>query len=265
MNRFAVAGIDQAAFNVIGVWESVPAADTQGAVSFSDAQSSDEEVLTWQVALPADEAASRVMLEQQVADLEESQAFIEMAGERMRLLTPGPLSFSAGEAAAPEMELMATLVALRGQSTEAVNFGLIPGLPGDWRQTVAEYMAFSRQMLNLMKPTLRVETRSGGSLLAVSHFQLDGDATHSWPTKFQSGKSWQHGKTLRLTLQTRMALFQLFAEVSAGAIALAPRFLGGAGTTILALPATYKYVKNTVAQFKKLRALEKQMSAAHSQ
>ena len=270
MNRFAVTGLDQAAFNIIGGWEAVPAVEAGGAVSFGGTALPDEDVLTWQIGLPADGAASRETLAQQKANLEESQALVALAGQRMRVLTPDMAaetaqSFSAGDDPVPALELMETLAALQGQTTEAVSFGLIPGMPDDWRQTVAEYMAFSRQMLNLMKPALQVETRVGRTLLAVSRFQLDGDAAHSWPADFAAGQTWQHGRTVRLTLQTRMALFQLFAEVSAGAIALAPRFIGGAGTALLALPATYKFVKSTVAQFKKLRTLERQLAAVQSQ
>ena len=262
MSGFAVQGLSADAFAVIGGWRSLP----EDALSFA-AGPEDEETLLWRADLPANELAARELLARQEAELAASEELVVEAGTRLLQLQPGMVaeaaaSFSTVAEMEPEEELLMTLGALRAEVTGDVSFALgLPGLPADWRETVADYLAFTRQMLRLLQPSLQIETRVGETLIAVSRFQLGGDADHSWPVAFPAEQAWQHGRTVRLTLQTRRALLGLMTEVTSGAIVLAPRFLGGGASAILALPATYKFIKSSVAKLRQLRTLEGQLRA----
>ena len=256
---FAVQGLTPDAFAVIGGWQSKP----DDSLSFTTGE--DASVQLWRADLPASETAARAMFGERAAAMEESKRLIAAAGAQMQQLHPEMIagaatSFAARAEVAPADELLLTLGALRAEAGGDVSFALgLPGLPADWRETVRDYFAFSEQMLRLLRPSLQIETRVEAALLAVTELQLDGDANHSWPTSIPAGQAWQHGRTVRLTLQTRQALLQLMAQVTTGAIALAPRFLGGGATAVLALPATYKFIKRTVAQLRQLRVLERQL------
>jgi len=67
-----------------------------------------------------------------------------------------------------------------------------------------------------------------------------------------------HRQILSLTLESRLALLQLLAQTSAGAVALAAKF-SLPGGTVLALPATWRYIQDVMQQAQKIADLQRQI------
>jgi hypothetical protein len=93
-----------------------------------------------------------------------------------------------------------------------------------------------------VQPRLRVDTVQGDRPVAFSLVSLTGHLQTVWA---EEGAAALHDAALRLALDTRRLLLAFLARTAGGAAILAARF-GVAGGPLLALPATYRYLRDVV-------------------
>ena len=257
--HFTVQGLTEGQADLLGIWKPVspPGLAFSAAIATEAELEADDEVV-WSVSLPANPTLASKSVQHQVETLVVTQQAISQAGQALQRLPLHWLeqtSFALEPAADPETTLRRNLAQL--QSGEAkVSFGL--GLPTGWSQTVAEYQAFMQQMFRLLKPTLRVETQVEEALLAYTLVKLSGDSETAWGSQGPSTHIQLHRQILSLTLESRLALLQLLAQTSAGAVALAAKF-SLPGGTVLALPATWRYIQDVMQQAQKVADLQRQI------
>jgi hypothetical protein len=260
--QFTIQGLAGGQADLLGIWQPVSSPGlTFSAPIAAEAELEADDEAIWSVSLPAQPTLASKAVQHQVETLELTQQAISQAGQTLQQLPAHWLeetSFAlepTADSAAPEATLRRNLARLQGGEAE-VSFGL--GLPTDWSQTVAEYKAFMRQVLSLLRPTLRVETRVEGTLLAHTLVRLSGDAATAWSSQGASTHIQLHHQILSLTLESRLALLQLLAQTSAGAAALVAKF-SLPGGTVLALPAAWRYIQGVMQQARKVADLQRQM------
>jgi hypothetical protein len=260
--QFTIQGLAGGQADLLGIWQPVssPGLTFSAPIATGAEREADDEAI-WSVSLPANPTLASKAVQHQVETLEVTQQAISRAGQTLQQLPAHWLeetSFaleSTADSATPEATLRRNLAHLQGGEAE-VSFGL--GLPTDWSQTVAEYKAFMQQVLRLLRPTLHVETRVEGALLAHTLVELSGDFETAWSSQGALTHIQLHRQILSLTLESRLALLQLLAQTSAGAVVLAARLNPPVGA-ILALPAVWRYVQDVVQQAQKVADLQRQM------
>jgi hypothetical protein len=257
--QFTVQGLAGGQADLLGIWKPVsPPGLAFSAPMAAETELEADDEAVWSVSLSANPSLASKSVQHQVETLAVTQQAISQAGQALQKLPPHWLqetSFALEPAADPETILRRNLAQLQSEEAE-VSFGL--GLPTDWSQTLAEYQAFVQQVFHLLKPTLRVETRVEGALLAYTLVELDGDSETAWSSQGLSTHNRLHGQILSLTLESRLALLQLLAQTSAGAVALAAKF-SLPGGTVLALPATWRYIQDVMQQAQKVADFQRQM------
>jgi hypothetical protein len=274
-SQFVIHGLE-AGSDALGLWQVAASPESFASprvpTNAAGGGSENPPPIVWSVSLPADTADAQRSVQQQRHVLQTTHIAIAESGRFLENLSPSPEMVSFGAAGIanmpdPEARLVESLAHLQGDEA-AVSFGSgflpgLPGLPADWRATVAGYQAFVQQTLQLMRPTLRVETKIEEVLLACTQVRLTGDFDTVWveaeqvnPQSQQSrSKQQMHQQILSLTIQSRLAILRLLAQTSVGAAALAARFAipGGA---MVALPAAWRYIQDVVKQAQQLVALK---------
>jgi hypothetical protein len=217
--------------------------------------------IVWSVSLPDNpELAGAIVAERAQAVLA-SQQNLTQGQEMLRTLPAQGVEAAAfaladtAERPSPEIMLQRHLAALH-DTGEAVSFGLT--WPTDWSHTLTDYQAFVQQAVQVLKPTLCVETQVEEAPLAFTRVRFSGDIDTCWADPRSAGHTSLHHHVLSLTLESRLALLQLLANTATGAAMLALRFSlpGGALT---ALPATWRYLQDVMAQGQRVRDLQRQL------
>ncbi len=265
--QFVIHGLEAGA-DALGLWQVVASPESfafsRTPTNAAGGGFSDPPPIVWSASLPVNTADAQRSIQQQRHILHTTQMAIAESGRFLESLSPSQEMVSFGAAGIanlpdPEARLRESLAHLRGDEA-VVSFGSgflskLPGLPDGWQSTVADYQAFVQQALQLMRPTLRVETKIEDVLLAYTQVRLTGDFDTVWVeavktnSQLKQSRSNQqtHQQILSLTIQSRLALLRLLAQTSAGAAALAAKFAipGGA---IVALPAAWRYIQDVVKQ-----------------
>lgn len=239
--RFTVGGIDVAGPELFGLWTAAPET-----VHFGGAEAADGET-RWRVALPDDQDAAAGALRARSAALRTTVAGLEQAGREIRGMSPD-VSFGT-PASAAQRRLRESLRAA-AQAESAVAFGVVDRLrlPENWSENVAEFNGFLVRLGNLVRPGLEVESVVGKRPVAVTRVGLDGDQRTTWHVVAAAAL---HRDTLRLALETRKMLLTLLVRTVGGAAILAGRFVVPGGA-IVALPATYRFIRDVVADVRRL-------------
>jgi len=260
--QFTVQGLVGGQADLLGIWQPVSSPGLAfSAPTATEAKLETDDEAIWSVSLPANPTLASKAVQHRVKTLAVAQHAISQAGQALQKLPAHWLeetSFAleqTADSATPEATLRRNLAQLQGGG-EGVSFGL--GLPTDWSQTVAEYQAFMQQLFRLLRPTLHVETRVEGALLAHTLVELSGDFETAWTSQGALTHIQLHCHILSLTLESRLALLQLLAQTSAGAVVLAARLNPPVGA-ILALPAAWRYVQDVMQQAQKVADLQRQM------
>ena len=253
--------------NPLDVWQVdavIPDDDSSFGASASTEEEDDEVV--WSVSLPVDTALARRTMEARLHTLATRQRAVVRAGQALRNLEDPAEeagAFDLGEApdlSQDEAALLQTLYHLRGDD-EAVSFALgwleRLGKPAvEWDSIVGEYQAFMGQVLYLLRPTLRVETRIEQRLLAHTIVRAGGNVQTAWHRSVGPDEMRLHQQTTQLTLETRQALTLFLAQISAGAASLAVRF-SIPGGNVVALPAAFRFARDVVRRVRSDRLLER--------
>ncbi len=236
--RFAIKGITEGPDDILGIWR----VDSTDGISFDTSGAKEKRVIAWTVDLPEDSGDAADILHQKKKSLAAHSCAIRDAGKNLEDTT------HHGEMSQADATLQYNLACLLCKQPD-ISFGLQDWIPAPWRQTVADFKAFTRQMIDLLKPVLEIRTGIEEMPLAVSKVDLTGDFQTTWFQRADKTRTDLHMQTLSLSLESRLALIQLLAQTSAGAVVLAAKFSlpGGA---VLALPAAWRYIRDIVHQNK---------------
>ncbi len=262
---FFVSGPGAGALEALGF----PAAEPPAETSFAAGGETATTALVWDVNLPAGRNEAWQTLRRQRLTLDVTQASLADAGRQIAALNPAPrdVAFSAQADGGPDpaaARLLDTMAYFREEAHLSTSFGLgWPRLPEGWHESVAGFRHFATDTIRLLQPTMRIQTRLGGALVAISEVRLDGDLTSHWGAEYGAADAEMHAESVMVTLQSRQALLQLLGEAIAGATTLAGRFALPGGV-LLAAPAAFRFIRDIVEQSRALAASERRRQAIRS-
>lgn len=234
-----------------GPWQTagVPAPG----LSFGAPGAPEEGVPIWKADLPADAAQAHAALDAAQEAVRQGDAALEIAEVRVEGLVRqrrGPqafdVSFAPEPLAAPEQELLGLLQEAQYGRT-AVSFGE-PAREGEgWEQAVKEFQAFSERVQRTLTQYAWVETHQEGQLLVRTTVNWIGDMETAWQEALNPDQLGLHRRTLKVALSSRTSMLRSMIVVAAGASKIAV-LLTTPGGAILALPATWKFIRQIHAE-----------------
>lgn len=248
--RYTIIGLDQGLPPILGIWEpaslSFPSFSTLKA---SERPIYDTNEVVWSVTLPENPALAKETTQSRINALNVVRQAVSKSGETLQKLPAHLVESSSftpeyADTTNPEARLGFNLAQMTGLTEET---GLSYSLPDALEQTAANYKVFIQQTLQLLKPTLRVETRVEGTLMAFTQAELDGNLKTVWLNEVTSMHTCLHLQNISFAMESRLALFQFLAQVVSGAAVIAARFSlpGGA---IMALPSVWRYMQDVIKE-----------------
>lgn len=233
--------------NLPDLWQDIPS----DSLSFSEPEESNREIRCL-IYLPdnpfeAEESVSRLE-----RGLQTRFHLLSSAGNFLGIFSAKEeLSFgisSDSDADSPETRLQQHIAWLRSSGKGSLSFGW--GFSDRYSESMSGFETFIRKISAFLKPTLCVESRVRETVFARTRAEIDGDLQTLWnftDMEFSEYVSL-HQRNVSFALDSRTALFQLLAQIIAGATALAVRFSlpGGA---IAALPAAWDYINDIIQQY----------------
>lgn len=169
------------------------------------------------------------------AGLDDAAARLDRVLARAR--SGAAVSFDAG-ADAPERELLQDLASL---DADAVSFST------DEERGPGRFERFFDRLMEQIGATLRVETREGDALVAVTRVELDSDlVTAVGPTG--AGEAIErHRAALAAALFERRSSTRVVLSTVEAAVKIA--IAAGTGNPLLALPAAWKFIRGVMAEW----------------
>jgi hypothetical protein len=246
---FVIRDLPEGSGRLLDIWQVEPISI---AYTTRDAETGSDAVITWSVSLPADPLLAQHLVETQAGLIRQQQQRLVIAEQNLRhlnLASPSEVAFTSGEVAteeSPEMTLRRNLAQM--QATDMVAFGLRDWLP-HWQKTVADYEAYLNRILDLLKPTMRIETMIEERQIACTIIRWNGHLQTAVHPGLATPQAQLHHQTLALVWQTRLALLQLLAKAASGAAILAAKLsLPFPAGPLLALPAAWQYLQDLQQQ-----------------
>lgn len=250
--EFTIKGLAESDHDLLGVWQPSTGSDFAFSGQAADAE---PESVVWSVVVPDDWSAADSALQQQQTNLRLTQRFAHEAKQRLETLSPQTVeavSFSTIDT--PETTLFSNLEHLKSPHQPSSIAFTTSGETDGWWHTLNEYETFMTQLLQLLGPTLQVETQTGTMLLAFSSVGVTSNISTVWQHQSERQAHALHQRTVALCLQSRLALLQLVGQVMVGAAVLAARF-NLPGGQLLALPAAWRYIQDVINQGRAFAAL----------
>ncbi len=257
LSGFVFPGVNEDPF---GMWDVGPA--TSG-ISFAAGEAAQpEEPLHRANFTSIAEGRAQLQLKQEA--LSEQEALLQQAEQRLAEFgrSGSSVSFAASidqplEFVQPEQDLEAALQRL----TVPVSYGLFDRktqaeqqsdleATGQWRQ-------FLEQVREMIANYARVETELAGNSIGQTAVSWTGDFRTIWTPAVSLADMNLHRRNVDVTLQWRLGTMRFVGVVGAGAANVAVK-LGIPGGQLLALPAVWNFVKDVLAEWRKLQAIKKQ-------
>jgi hypothetical protein len=245
--HFAVRGLPESSDRLLDIWQVEPIFG----VSFNpDSPAADNnDMIAWSVSLPAELRLAQHLVEMQAGLINQQQQQMRVAEQNLcdlNLAGPAQAAFSSHNIqvdGSPELTLRRNLAQIQARDTEAA-FGLRDWLP-HWQKTMADYESQLAQILSLLKPTMRVETKIEQRQVACTIIRWNNQLQIVSRPDRAVLHAQLHHQTLALVLQTRLVLLQLLAKASSGAVILAAKLsLPFPVGPLLALPAAWQYLQD---------------------
>jgi len=257
---------------LLGMWEDLP----DDSVSFS----SDYRALSHNgiqeaicsISLSDNPNKAAATLNNMETDLQNIFQAISKGGDSLQnILLTEDFHFSAVSEDNPEIRLYNHLEWLKNGGKDSLSFA--PETEARGLKTASEFDSFIQKVSQFLKPSLCIETRIQETLFAYTRADIDGDLKTIWNgcstgMRFETAERKRkfsihaplHQRSVSFTLDSRTAMLQLLAQITAGAAALAVRFSlpGGAVT---ALPAAWRYIQDIMAQTKQITQTENDKQA----
>jgi hypothetical protein len=167
------------------------------------------------------------------------------AQELDRLSVIRGVSFSAlEELGAQKAALLETVDELR----RPVSFGILPQRIKD-PESYRQWQAFVEQVRQVVAHYARIETALAGSDVGLTSVRWTGDFATTWAPDITADTMKAHLMSVRLTLESRIALMRVVSIVATGAAGLAVKAAIPGGQLLL-LPAIWKFVRDVLAELR---------------
>lgn len=210
-----------------------------------------DDTAVWSVSLPVSTAAAQQTLVRSLAETAHRQQTISQAGHYLQMLNPAAVeavSFSLENSPITAAANLLAVLNYHRQPNQAESFApawlnQLAGLPASWNDTLRECRDFVTQAVELLQPSLRIQTDLAGVRLAQTLVRASGDLETVYLRRSSPPQRELHRHTVQLTLETRQSLAFFLAQVSAGAASLAAKFYVAQW---VALPAAYRFVQDVV-------------------
>jgi hypothetical protein len=225
-NVFNIHGLDFAN-DLFGIWQISPLK-----INFSAFNNPPFDTLVYSVTLDNNLFIAEQNLQQQIDKLNQIQTIILQAEQNFKQLSSSiNFTYTSNEL----QILQADLLQLQNLS----NISFSSSWWFNWKKTISEYNNFVSQTLNLLKPTLFIESKYQNKVIAFTKISIDGDLDTVWQnTNLQHRKL--HHKVINTSLNSRLISLQLLTKISLGAIILTSKFALPNGY-ITAIPAIWRY------------------------
>ncbi len=257
LSGVAFPGVNQDPF---GLWDVVPAT---GGVSFAVGEASQpEEPLHRADFASIDEGRAQLQLRQSV--LSEQESLLRQAEQRLAEIgrSGSGVSFAAPLDRPPAfVQAEQTLEAALQRLAAPVSYGLFDRKTQEEQAADLEATSQWRQFLEQVRETIvnyaRVETGIAGVPIGKTAVSWTGDFRTIWAPAITAADMEVHHHNVAVTLQWRLGTMRFVGVVGAGAANIAVK-LGIPGGQLLALPAVWNFVKEVLAEWRKLQAIKKQ-------
>lgn len=257
LSGFVFPGVNEDPF---GMWNVVPA--TSG-VSFGVGETAAPQEPVHRVNFATLDEGSTLLAAKQ-RELQEQQATLTQIEQRLAEIgrSGSGVSFAAPidqppEFVTPEQSLDAALQRL----TAPVSYGLFnrkqqAEQEADLEAT-SQWHKFLEQVREMIANYARVETQIAGTPIGRTAVGWTGDFRTFWTPAVTVADMQVHRHNVDLTLQWRLGTLRMVGVVGAGAANVAVK-LGLPGGQLLAIPAVWNFVKDVLAEWRKLQAIKKQ-------
>ena len=241
-----------------GLWDVAPAS---GVVSFSAGAAVQPEEPIYRASFASPEQGL-ALLDLRQGELAGQQTTLNRLEERLNQIAQAGsgVSFAAPsgiapEFVAPELELDAAIQRM----TEPVSYGLLDRFKrkdqeGDLEAT-SQWRKFMDQVRDMVTNYARVQTEVANNPIGQTAVDWTGDFRTVWTPDVTSAEMTLHYRNITGTLQYRLGTLRLVGVVGAGAANIAVKLASPVGP-LLALPAVYNFVKDVLAEWRKLQALK---------
>lgn len=234
--RFALTGATLTGLDdLFGVWDVPPAAAVQFGARAEPA---------WRVELPDSRPEAWAFLEQKRRALKRGEAHLAEAERRLSRVAAGGegVSFAVG---GPEAELQRALLAMEEPAAYAPDWRV----DADRRKLFQRWRAFLDEVRAFVSRYAQVETEMAGALIGRTTVGWTGDFEVLLGPGATEEEMALHRESVRLALQSRIALIRLLTVVGTGAAKLALR-LTVPGAQLLVLPAAWKFVRDVLHELR---------------
>ncbi len=256
LSGFVLPGVNEDPF---GMWDVVPA--TRG-VSFAVGETAQPEEPIHRVNFAsADEGRALLQLKQN--DLRDQETLLQQAEQRLaQIAQTGGVSFAAPIDQPPEfVQPTQTLEVALQRLTTPVSYGLFDrkqqaGQEAD-REATSQWRRFLEQVREMIANYARVETAIASAPIGRTAVGWTGDFRTIWTPTVTIDDMNLHCHNVAVTLQWRLGTMRFVGVVGAGAANIAVK-LGVPGGQLLALPAVWNFVKDVLAEWRKLQAIKRQ-------
>ncbi|HTP08153.1 MAG TPA: hypothetical protein VMP08_07880 [Anaerolineae bacterium] len=258
LSGFVFPGVNEDPF---GMWDVVPA--TRG-VSFAAGEAAQPEEPLHRVSFTSLDAG-REQLQLKQNFLNEQAVLLQQSEQRLAEIgqSSSGVSFAAPldrppEFVQPEQGLEAALQRL----TTPVSYGLFDRKKQTEQQesdleATSQWRQFLEQVREMIANYARVETEIAGNAIGQTAVSWTGDFRTIWIPAVTAADMQLHRHNVDVTLQWRLGTLRFVGVVGAGAASVAVK-LGVPGGQLLALPAVWNFVKDVLAEWRKLQAIKKQ-------
>jgi hypothetical protein len=171
----------------------------------------------------------------------------------------------ADELSAPKSDLLQSIARYQpAPETEVVAYGLFrrekekaeeeveveAALAPEDRETMAQWRAFVDQVRRTVGHYAHVETEMGAVMIGSTAVGWTGDFTTTWAADVAPAAMRVHAQSVHLALASRIALMRVISVVTTGAAALALKAAVPGGQVLL-LPATWRFVRDVLAELRR--------------
>jgi hypothetical protein len=195
-------------------------------------------------------------------ELQDQQAVLTQIEQRLAEIgrSGGEVSFAASfdqppEFVTPEQSLDAALQHL----TAPVLYGLFDRKKQTEQEAdleaTSQWHQFLEQVREMIANYARVETQIGGMPIGRTAVGWTGDFRTFWTPHVTAANMLVHRHAVDITLQWRLGTLRMVGVVGAGAANVAVK-LGVPGGQLLAIPAVWNFVKDVLAEWRKLQAIK---------
>ena len=254
----------------LGLWDTAPPAVSFGLAADNATEAS---APVYRVNLPANvEAASSALaktldsFERANAALSDIPAQLDRIVRRIQAqpqTTASGASFAVANMApetGPENELLTLLAyadpaALSGTGPEDIAFGLNEAANQAFGQAQEKFQALLEKVNREILHFAWVETRIADQIIARTEVGWSGNAITVWNAAISAEQISLHQRTLEVVERTRNLTLRLLVTVAGGAAQMAA-LMAAPGGAVLALPAMYQYVMQTLQQVRQLQSIQ---------